>query len=268
MDRSKFADDIYTAEQLHCDVVKCEICGREKKFGKINLFGKDLYIPFYDCACVEKLNAQEEDERIEQQRIDTFNRFKHNSDLPTENKTFESWVNNEYTKLSANCFNKYIDFLQDFKTTCKGMLVYGDAGCGKSHLSVALATELAQKGIEVVFKNVPKLFEDIYSSFQNEDINTYTILEPILNAQVVILDDLGAEKITDFVKTKLYYIINSLYNSGATIIVTTNVKKVSDLSDIIGFRAYDRLLEMCDIIHNEGKSYRRYLATKNFKEQH
>lgn len=256
---------LYTANELHKEVIKCEYCGKEKKYGRLTLFGKTMDISVYDCDCLNRIANRTKHEDDKQHLADIYQYFRRNSDLPKVLKSFADWEHTEYTKFAETCFNAFTTYANNWHIGSKGMIVYGGAGCGKSHLSMALADTLAKRGVKVVFRNVPKLFEDIYSTFGDSDTSTSAVLEPIVNAQVVILDDLGAEKPTDFVKTKLYYIINSLYNSGATIVVTTNVKKVSDLSDIIGFRAYDRLIEVCGMLHNEGHSYRRYVATKNLK---
>lgn len=258
---------LYTANELHKEVIKCEYCGKEKKYGRLTLFGKTMDISVYDCDCLSRIAERTKYEDNKQHLADIYQYFKRNSDLPKEMKSFADWEHTEYTKSAETCFNTFTTFTDHYQVGAKGLIVYGGAGCGKSHLSIALADTLAKKGIKVVFRNVPKLFEDIYSTFDDSDMSTSAVLEPIINAQVVVLDDLGAEKPTDFVKTKLYYIINSLYNSGATIIVTTNVKKVSDLSDIIGFRAYDRLIEVCSLLYNGGQSYRRYVATKNLQRR-
>lgn len=257
---------LYSAHELHKEVVKCEYCGKEKKYGRLNLFGRIIDILVYDCDCLTKVNEHTKQEENDQQLRDIYQYFRRNSDLPKELKSFENWEHNQYTQSAEACFNIFSSFANQYQAGNRGLITYGEAGCGKSHLSIALADTLAKKGFKVVFRNVPKLFEDIYATFNNDEVSTSSILEPIINAQVVILDDLGAEKPTDFVKTKLYYIVNRLYESGATIIVTTNVKKVSDLNDIIGFRTYDRLIEVCNMVHNGGKSYRRYIATKRLQK--
>lgn len=253
--------NVYTAEQLGEKKIFCEFCGAELVWHRLNLWGKELHQPRYACDCVEKEDIKRERLKLIEQREENEKRFYRYSNLPKKVCTFDSWQHNSYTQPTRECFDTVQDFLQNYHSGSKGMLIYGEAGCGKTHLSVALANELAHLGVRVIFKNVPTLFEEIFDTFNNYEVKTSDVINPIINSDVVILDDLGAEKPSDFVRSKLYYIINNLYNNNATLIVTSNVDNISDLKDIIGFRSYDRIIEMCNFVHNQGQSYRRYQAT-------
>ncbi|MGN1412356.1 MAG: ATP-binding protein [Oscillospiraceae bacterium] len=252
--------NLYTAEEVSKPKAMCEFCGTEKKYGKLEVLGRTFYIAVLQCDCYqkEKLKLQmiEENEKI-QENLYRFRKF---SNLSKKEFTFNNWEHNQYTQPAEECFRVFKEFSSSYHLGSQGMIVYGEAGCGKTHLSIALATELANRGVKTVFKNIPTLFEEIFDTFNNSEIKTSDVINPIIESDVVILDDLGAEKPSDFVKSKLYYIINALYNNNATVIVTSNIDNVSDLKNCVGFRAYDRLLEMCNLVHNRGKSYRRYLA--------
>lgn len=259
--------NLYTAEEVQQPVVLCEYCGAPKKYGVLNLFKKPIYIPIAQCKCEERLERQREEDKKAEELFDNVQRFKRHSNLSKKECTFENWQHNQYTQPAESCYQTYVQFLNDYHTGSQGMIVYGDAGCGKTHLSIALASALANRGVKVVLKNVPTLFEEIFDTFNNYDLKTSDVMNPITESDVVILDDLGAEKPSDFVKSKLYYIINTLYNNDATVIVTSNLENVSDLKDVIGFRSYDRLIEMCNLVHNGGKSYRRLLAQLRIAER-
>ena len=246
-----------TAEEIGKPVLKCEICGKEKMYGRIHMCGKNIDIPVLMCDCAKKAQEEWEEQERKKKIKRNLDWLKANSHLPKAEKTFEEWVHTEATE---ECYKAYRSFVENYYKGSHGMLVYGDCGCGKSHLSIALATELAKQGVRTIYKNVPELFEDIYESFSGNGISASEIIRPITDASVVILDDLGAEKPTEFVRSKLYYIINSLYNSEATLIVTSNITKISDLKGIIGARSYDRIIEMCKFVHNTGTSYRVNIA--------
>ena len=261
-----FDTTLYTAKEVAQPEALCEFCGTEKKYGKITMFGRTIYIAVLQCDCQEKQKLKLEKIQKAKEREENIYRFKRYSNLSKKEFTFENWQHNQYTQLAEDCYQSYMKFLKEYHLGSQGMIVFGKAGCGKTHLSIALATELANCGIKVIFKNVPALFEEIFDTFNNSEVKTSDIINPIIQSDVVILDDLGAEKPSDFVRSKLYYIINALYNSNATVIVTSNLENVSDLKDIIGFRAYDRLLEMCDLVHNKGKSYRRLIANNRLNQ--
>lgn len=82
-----------------------------------------------------------------------------------------------------------------------------------------------------------------------------------------MLDDLGAEKPSDWVQEKLYTVINNRYKRNKPLIITTNTVNMSGLEDIVGYRAYDRILEMCEPLKNSGDSYRRNLAVQRLRKE-
>lgn len=257
---------LHTAEEVNRPVIFCERCGTPKKYGVVEAGGSKIYIGVLQCDCIEKMQDEERQREREQEILDNMLKFKKYSNLSKKVCTFDNWQHNQYTQSAEDCYQTFRKFLRDYHAGTQGMIVYGEAGCGKTHLSMALATELVKSGAKVIFKNVPSLFEEIFDTFNNYETKPSDVINPIIEADVVILDDLGAEKPSDFVKSKLYYIVNSLYNNNATVIVTSNLQNVSDLKDVIGFRAYDRLLEMCTLVHNKGQSYRRYLANNRLSQ--
>ncbi|OSB05139.1 ATP-binding protein, partial [Clostridium botulinum] len=82
-----------------------------------------------------------------------------------------------------------------------------------------------------------------------------TILKSLSNADLLIIDDLGTEQDTDWAKSKIYNILDSRYRNGLPLIVTTNLP-LRELENRYEKRTYDRILEMCTPVFNDGKSIR------------
>ena len=141
----------------------------------------------------------------------------------------------------------------------KGLLLQGGCGTGKTHLAVAALQEIIQsdKPGKLLFSNFQDLIQEIQATFDPESpVDKSELLRPLLEADLLVLDELGSQKPSNFVHDILYYIINSRYNGMRTTIFTTN--NVDDLGDRIGDRLRSRLYEMASVIHLTGvDDYRR-----------
>lgn len=129
----------------------------------------------------------------------------------------------------------------------RGLLLMGSCGSGKTHLAVAGLLEIIDSGKSgrLLFSNFQDLIQEIQASFDSEDTPSKSeILRPLLEVDLLVLDELGSQKPSMFVQDILYYVINSRYNGQRTTIFTTNY--IDDLSDRIGERLRSRLYEMAE----------------------
>ena len=151
----------------------------------------------------------------------------------------------------------------------KGMILFGKCGVGKTHLAVSLLKTIIQtQRRRGFFCSSSNLLEMIRMSFERDDVSEWELMAPVLNTDVVLLDDLGSGKITEYVQEKLAYILSERYNRKLTTIITTNypvlaprpenVKAITGktLGDCIGERAFSRLHEMCLVVKVEGDDFR------------
>jgi DNA replication protein DnaC len=148
----------------------------------------------------------------------------------------------------------------------KGLLLMGGCGVGKTHLAVAALLEIIRSGKpgRVMFTNFQDLIQEIQASFDEGNAATKSeILRPVLEADLLVLDELGSQKPTQFVQDILYYIINTRYNEERATIFTTNYydrsndSKEETLEQRIGTRLRSRLAEMADRIEFTGASDHR-----------
>ena len=122
-------------------------------------------------------------------------------------------------------------------------------GTGKSHLAVAILYKANRRGL---FVNVPMLLKRLRDYYRGEGLKEYALTGELFEIPVLVLDDLGAERMTGWVEETLYLIINERYMQRRPTIITTN-KSVREgdpanpdlLMDWIGERAFDRVLGMC-----------------------
>jgi DNA replication protein DnaC len=153
-----------------------------------------------------------------------------------------------------------------------GLLFAGNNGVGKTHLAVATLLELAaNKGVRGQFWDFHELMREIKRSFDPETKTTeMQVLDPVVEIDILLLDDLGAWKITDWMNDTLFYILNSRYLARRPSLITTNFQDVTArealeadqyrrkefLIDRIGHRLRSRLAEMCLKIPLDGDDFR------------
>lgn len=125
------------------------------------------------------------------------------------------------------------------------LMLWGDPGNGKSHLAAAVAQTVQGKGHTVVFQTMPELLERIRQTFhQSKSKETERdIMIALLSCDLLLLDDVGAEKVSDWVQDILFRIVDGRYRQKKPIFCTSNLKP-SELQQKVGPRIYDRLMEV------------------------
>ncbi len=168
------------------------------------------------------------------------------------------------------------------ETYGNGLLLTGPVGVGKTHLAVGMLQELiTQRGARGLFYDYRDLLKQVQNSY-NQSVNTteLEVLQPVFDADVLVLDELGANKRTDWVWDTVAHILNTRYNDRRTTIITTNYANLppggpevdrertfardETLGDRIGERMRSRLQEMCVILDVNGDDLRRSTKRANF----
>ena len=158
-------------------------------------------------------------------------------------------------------------FAEQYPIEKSGVLLTGSIGCGKTHLaSSTLKFLIENRGVQGLFCDYREFLRSIQNSYNPQVSATeMEILTPVMNAEVLILDDLGATRPTEWVWDTVSLVLNARYNSARTTIITTNyavlppgasIKQEETLGDRIGERMRSRLLEMCRVIEMTGADYR------------
>ena len=261
------SDDImrkWTAAELGVKPICCPICGKEKTWRKGNILGSIIRVPIM-CQCevdLEEEIKRKEEAKAKQERISRILALS-NLGERFKNASFDSWIRNPVTD---NCFNAIKAYADSFnKNTHTGYCIYGRAGNGKSHLAAALVNTVIKRGYTAVFFEVPDLFTQIKATYNGEGDES-KILRSLSICDLLVLDDAGAERPSEWVQEKFYQIINTRYKNNLPLVITTNTKDMAGLEDVIGFRAYDRVLEMCEPLKNNGESYRRSIAVERLRK--
>jgi DNA replication protein DnaC len=153
-----------------------------------------------------------------------------------------------------------------------GLVLSGTVGVGKTHLAVSVLKALTERGFGCLFYEFGTLLKEIQDSY-NSDTRTseLRVLSPVLDAEILVLDELGASKPTDWVRDTMAHIINTRYNDRKLTIFTTNYlderinERDETLEDRIGVRLRSRLYEMCRTVVITGADYRKTGSAKAIK---
>ena len=162
------------------------------------------------------------------------------------------------------------DILADYPGINRGLLLMGPAGVGKTHLAVAILRGLIEsRGVHGMFYQFGSLLKEIQSSYSPiSHASELSVLQPVFDAEVLVLDELGAAKTTDWVRETIMQIINTRYNDCRLTIFTTNYldrpleHQPEVLEERVGAPVRSRLYEMCVSFEMSGADYRKYLEGK------
>lgn len=172
-------------------------------------------------------------------------------------------------------------FVEEYPIENTGLLLIGPIGVGKTHLAVGIIQELIRsKGVPCLFCDYRELLKQIQNSY-NPSVQTteLEILRPVFEAEVLVLDELGAVKPTEWVWDTVSHILNTRYNDRRTTIITTNFSdqpagqvsgpraaaREETLGDRIGERMRSRLHEMCRVVAIESSDFRQRVQSANFR---
>jgi DNA replication protein DnaC len=163
-----------------------------------------------------------------------------------------------------------------------GLLIAGESGLGKTHLAVSALKQILRKGVCSLFCDYRELLKQIQDSY-NPSVETaeLEILRPVMETEVLLLDDLGAVRPSQWVFDTVSVLLNARYNGKLTTIITTNFTdkpaanpelpaaraagRKETLGDRIGDRMRSRLAEMCSLVVLEGEDYRQRFRQAGFR---
>lgn len=231
--------DFQNSDGLIC----CGICGMPKQCRKTWLDGKDHLLPIM-CACMElQMEQEREAERIRKFR--ELLKYRRDIAFPAE-RYWEYTFDHDDHKLediSRTC-RAYAGKFQEILDNNLGLAFCGDSGNGKTFFASMIANELLDSGYRVWLTTIPDLTARLNANYgEHRD----EVLKRIRSTDLFVLDDFGAERDTTFQSEKVFEIIDTRYQSGKPLILTTNISKAEMAHGEHGLREariYSRLQEM------------------------
>lgn len=231
------------------------------------MFGKAKKFPCL-CSCGVKRREEEKERFQNMNKQKRLERIIDNSLMDEQFKTctFENWDHKLGNEKMFKIGKGYADNFQKCKNKNTGLLIYGAPGNGKTFLSACITNELMKKLIPVVCVSVIALLQRIQKTFNKfEKEEAETVLSSLDNADLLILDDLGTENMSEWSVSMIYHIIDSRARLKKPLIITTNID-LEEIKERYDKRTYDRITELCTQIKNEGSSIRQIKGKSKAKE--
>lgn len=220
--------------------------------------------PHVLCNCEKERKEREDAEEESRKRREHLQRLRTNAfpEGSLEGCTFDK-ASDPGNKIVC-AMQRYVDnFNEKFREEGKGILLYGSVGTGKTFLAACIANALIDKGIPVLMTSASHIANKLMGMFDGK--NEY--IEDLNRFPLLVLDDLGAERNTEYMNEVVYTIVNARYKAKLPLIVTTNLttEQLKSPTDVTTARTYSRVLEMCFPIKVEGVDIRREKARSEYK---
>lgn len=170
----------------------------------------------------------------------------------------------EQITTATAALKEYLERIEEMQAIGQGLYLYSNAkGSGKTLSACALSNELMDLNKQVKFSDAPTILAEIKRTYEKDTESHYTenkLLDALVTTEILVIDDFGTEKVTDWVNDKFYHIINQRYVNKKVTIYTSN-EIVSDLD--YDKRIKDRVTETSFVIPYPEESVREIIAMKN-----
>ena len=264
------------------DYIECEYC-KNKLYRKTidwNLYGtkRVMKLDYERCNCkdaqkywneydMKKLQMLEEEKKLRmmQEFANKVDKIIKNSKMSKRNLNykFENFEVNSNNKKVYQCLKNYSEKLVN-EVERKGLILVGNNGVGKTHLACSIANELIKNGIPIIYGTLINLLAELKNTYDvYNNISEMKIIKLYEKVDLLIIDDLGKEKPSEWGLEKLFTIINSRYENNLPVIITTNydqnslIDRLSINGEIETAKSIiSRLYEMCYLVKIEDRDHR------------
>ena len=224
-------------------LLMCSKCHTPKQCRFIATWDGKEKKPYTLCDCArERKEAEEQARQAQNLRIEV-NRLRKIGfpDGEMANWTFDA--DDGTNKTASDIAHRYVDNFAEMKKHGKGLLFHGPVGTGKTFLAACIANELISQGRPCLVTNFARITNTLQGMFDGKQ----RYLDDLNRLDLLVIDDLSAERDTSYMNEMIFNIIDSRYRSGKPLIITTNLSKEELINqpNTDKQRIYSRLVEMC-----------------------
>lgn len=244
----------------------CGQCNTRKEREIIWFDGKPKKVPVM-CKCRAEEERLKKEQMQKEEEMRSIQRAKVSSMMDDTFRTacFANYQIRNGNERHLKVAKKYcIEFSKMYERN-QGLLFWGTVGTGKSYTAACIANYLLEANTSVVMTSFVRILQEM-QGFDREREETFT--NKLNSVKLLIIDDLGAERSTDYALEKVYGIIDNRYRAKKPLILTTNLtlRQMQEATDIRYARIYDRIFEMCYPMEFSGLSWRKREAAQRYEE--
>ena len=242
-------------------LLRCDVCGLPVQC-RVRIWGKDRVV---SCRC----RCREEAARRERQReeeMERRRRIRHLKANGIQERHLLDWrFDTAEESRGIRIARGYVESWEKARAKNLGLLLWGDVGTGKTFMAACIANALLEEGVPVLMTNFSKVLNQMGGLYTEE---RHSYIASFSEFQLLIIDDLGIERSSEFVLEQIYAVIDERYKAGLPLIITTNlsVSELRNPTDEAHARIYSRVLEMCTPIHVDGADRRAAIGREKQKE--
>nr|UWG20992.1 MAG: DnaA protein [Bacteriophage sp.] len=206
------------------------------------------------CECSVVQNAKEAEEKRKRDRLQYLDSMRRTGFPDAEMREWTFAKSDHTDQKNENIAHRYVANFDAMRSQGTGLLLCGSVGTGKSFLAAAIANELINQGTPCLMTNFSRIISRVSEKFGGDQ----KYLDDLNRFDLLIIDDLGSERDTEFTWEKVMNVVDARYRAGLPLIITTNLtlKDLADPSDTRRQRVFSRLKEMCVFLEVNGADRR------------
>lgn len=248
----KPGEQVYAGKDGLCYCKKCHTpvqC-------RVRIWGKEKVVPCI-CKCQkEAIQAEKERKELQEQQ----RKIRQLKATGIQEQHLLEWkfaVAEENRDIQMA--KKYVENWSKVRVENLGLLLWGEVGTGKSFVAACIANALLEQGVPVLMTNFSKILNQMGALYSEE---RYRYIASLSHFPLLIMDDLGIERSTEYALEQVYAVIDERYKSGQPLIVTTNltIGEIRNPRDVAHARIYSRILEMCTPVQMGGGDRRTVIG--------
>lgn len=242
-------------------LIHCSVCCERRQTVVKRFRHPGYFIPRCPCACQIEEERQRKEKQAQRERME---RIKRRRAHGLRDKSLHSYTF-DHDNGSNPVMEKSRAYVHNWKEAYRnntGLLLFGDVGTGKSFFAGCIANALLDQDVPVLMTSFPTILNQLTGVYPEERVD---FINSLNDYDLLIIDDLGVERSTEFAMEQMFEVIDKRYRSGKSMIITTNLtlEQLRNPPDLAHARIYERILERCAPILFSGENFRKQKSEEN-----